>query len=295
LPQGIAYNNKDILMKALSQLYQNKSLSVYGLNIPRIKRMISTSYPAVIANELRDDNAFLLEDNTLYIQEYESTIDNDECFIKYMQYAYLLLKQLKVEGIAVKKIVIGVIYTGDILEAPKIWDTGAISVQIHQVFLSNFDTHGIYSDIKKKIDASENLSDEDILRLVVLPLTQPKKASKQKLIEDTVVLAKQIKDEKQQLFAIAGILTATDKFINRKYSDQIKEWIRMTKVARLFEEEKIEAVNKARRETRREVQNETQKQIAQKMLLKGMDYLNVMEYTGLTRDEIEQVRGLARV
>ena len=130
------------------------------------------------------------------------------------------------------------------------------------------------------------------MRLIVLPLTQQDKPIKQKLIEDTISLARQIPDEKQQLFAIAGILTATDKFIDRAYSNQIREWIKMTKVARLFEEEKIEAVNKAVDKAVNESRLAFHAQIlenARTMLLDGEDYLKVMKYTGLTREEVDQV------
>ena len=37
MSDGISYKNKDIMFKVLSQHYQNKSLEVYGLDIPRIK------------------------------------------------------------------------------------------------------------------------------------------------------------------------------------------------------------------------------------------------------------------
>ena len=281
MPDGISYNNKDVLMKVLSQLYRNKSLSAYGLDIPRIKQMLPADYPAVTANEYRGDNAFLLEDDSLYIQEYESTVEPDD-FIKYTEYVTRAYKQLKTQGVKVGKIIIGVIYTGDILNAPDIWDMGALSVHVRQVFLARFDTEGIYSGIKAKVETGENLTDEELLKLIILPLTQPDKSRKQQLIEDTVNLARQLSDEKQQLFAVAGVLTATDKFIDRSYSDQIKEWVRMTKVSRLFEEEKIEAVNVALREKTL--------QIARNLLLDGIDYLKVMKCTGLTREEVDSVR-----
>jgi len=217
MKNDISYNNKDILMKALTQLYENKSLAVYGLDIPPIKRMLNTNFPAVTAKELRCDGAFLLVDNTLYIQKYESSIDFENDFWKYNQYAYFGLKQLKIEA--------------------------------KQVFLSKFDTESIFLNLKSKIDSGEILSDEEMLNLIILPLTQPQAEKKQKLIESTVDLAKQIKDDHQQLFAIAGILTASDKFIDRSYSNSIKEWMKMTKVAQLFEEEKIDAVNKAINQT----------------------------------------------
>jgi len=81
------------------------------------------------------------------------------------------------------------------------------------------------------------------------------------------------------LFIVAGILTAANKFIDSEYSKQIKEWIRLTKVARLFEEEKIEAVNNARKEERL--------QIARNMLAAGDDIVKVMQVTSLTRAEID--------
>ena len=56
----------------------------------------------------------------------------------------------------------------------------------------------------------------------------------------------------------------------------------MTKVARLFEEEKIEAVNEAKIETKRE--------IAQNMLNMGIDILNIMKATGLKKIEVEELQ-----
>ena len=55
----------------------------------------------------------------------------------------------------------------------------------------------------------------------------------------------------------------------------------MTKVARLFEEEKIEAVNEARKEELTRV--------ALEMLAYGEDILKIMRFTKLTRDEINQL------
>lgn len=64
----------------------------------------------------------------------------------------------------------------------------------------------------------------------------------------------------------------------------------MTKVSRLFEEEKIEAVNKAVLETRQETSLEERTEFARLMLLDGQDYLKVMQFTRLTRKEIEQIQ-----
>ena len=81
---------------------------------------------------------------------------------------------------------------------------------------------------------------------------------------------------------MTGILTAASKFIDRAYSEMVKGWIKMTKVARLFEEEKIEAVNNAL--------NAQLKEFAKSLLLEGEDVLKVMKLTRLTRKEIDEIQ-----
>jgi len=82
MPDGITHSNKDVMFKVLSQNYENKSLAVYGLNVPRIKRLLPANYPAVTATEIHAENPFLLEDDSLLILEYESD-PTQEDFLKY--------------------------------------------------------------------------------------------------------------------------------------------------------------------------------------------------------------------
>ena len=80
------------------------------------------------------------------------------------------------------------------------------------------------------------------------------------------------------MFVLSGVLVTTDKFIDEKYADNIRRFLRMTKVARLYEEEKIEAINK------RTIQ------IAENLIKAGADTLMIMQATGLTKEEIEKIR-----
>lgn len=61
-----------------------------------------------------------------------------------------------------------------------------------------------------------------------------------------ISLAKEIRSEKECLFVLSGMLVFADKIIDAETSRQVKEWIRMTKVGRLYEQEKIEYANKQR-------------------------------------------------
>ncbi len=63
-------------------------------------------------------------------------------------------------------------------------------------------------------------------------------------------MAANIQDREQQLFALTGLLTFTDKLLDDEMADKIKGVIRMTKVARLFEEEKLQALAQVEEEKR---------------------------------------------
>ena len=221
MPTDITHSNKDVLFKVLSQHYKDKSFAVYGLDVPKVKQLLPSAYP-VVSTEHRADNVFLLEDDSILILEYESQVLTAN-FLKYTRYIYAAVEQLRAENLKITNVIVGVIYTGDITKAPGTYDIGALHVRVQQVFLSKFDSDKIYSDIKLKVESGTNLSDDDIMRLIILPLTQPDKNRKQQLIEETVDIAKQVPDEARQLFALAGILTAANKFIDRSYANQVKE------------------------------------------------------------------------
>jgi hypothetical protein len=225
----------------LSQNYENKSFTAFGLMLPKIKKVLPTNLPKITATELRADNVFLLEDDRILIVEYESSA-RQENFIKYMEYVISVLRlQFNTER-KVSNIIVAVVYTGDIKEAPNRLELDCFQFNVMQVFLSNFNTDELYADFRRKVEDGEKLSDEDVM-----------------------------------------------KFIDKEYSNVIKGWIAMTKVARLFEEEKIEAVNHAVNQAVNHAVNHKVHDFALKMLSSGEDYLKVMDYTGLTKDEVLKI------
>ena len=281
MAEGIKYQNKDILFKVLNETYKNKSLKVFGLDLPPIKELLPTNLPVVQADEKRGDNIFLLsDDKNILILEYESSVDNNMLF-KYGGYGFRVLESYDKAGKNYNLIIV-VIYTGDIKEAPAVLNRGSIRIETRQVFLSKFDGISMYENLRYKVENNEPLSDEDVMKFIILPLTN--KANDQKMIESSIELAKKVENDRQQLFIIAGILTAADKYIDKKYSNHVKEWIKMTQVARLFEEEKIDYGNQMVAKNRRE--------FAKRLFDMGMDVIFVMKATGLTRDEINQIQNI---
>lgn len=84
------------------------------------------------------------------------------------------------------------------------------------------------------------LGDDELLELIILPLTVKGREEKQALAEKTVELAGGIQNEEQRIQALSGILTFADKIIDKEYAKRIKEAIGMNKVAQLFYDEGIE-------------------------------------------------------
>ena len=179
-----------------------------------------------------------------------------------------------------------VIYTGDVEEAKGSFETKCLTLSMEQVFISKLPEEEIYQSIKSKLENNETLSDTELMQLIILPLTGKGKEAKQQIIENVITLTKQIKDETKQVFVLSGVLVATDKFIDEKYADNIRRYLSMTKVARLYEEEKLEAVNLARKDERRE----TRLEMIESFIKAGTDTLTLMEATGLTREELEEIK-----
>lgn len=65
-----------------------------------------------------------------------------------------------------------------------------------------------------------------------------------------------------------------------------ESYVSRTKVFRLMEEEKIEAVNRAIRKQHKEIREKA----TRSLLTDGVDILMIMKGTGLTREEIEEIQ-----
>ena len=145
---------------------------------------------------------------------------------------------------------------------------------MEQAFLSHIDGETAFETISQKLQSGIPLEDDDLMKLVILPLTMPGVEGKQKMLEKVVCLAEQVTDGKQQIFILSGVIVASDKFINREYLEQIRRRINMTQLGQLYEKEKIEYANRKTRE------------MALKMLKRNIDIVDIMEVTGLTEDEL---------
>jgi hypothetical protein len=179
MADGIAYQNMDIEFKILSEYYKEKSFKAYGLDLPKIKALLPTNLPIIKADEKRLDNLFLLEDDTLAIVDYESK-DSLSNRVKYVNYISRVMEKYFTDEKKIRDIRLIIIYTGDVVSAKDRLDTTCFSLRFEQVFLKDLEGEQIYQRIKEKLGTKEVLTDEELMQLIILPLTEIGRDQKQK-------------------------------------------------------------------------------------------------------------------
>lgn len=274
--EGIAYQNKDILFKILGQTYKEMSFAAYGIDLPSIRALLPTDLPKISANEKSVDNLFLLEDGTYAIVDYESVYKRINK-IKYLNYIARVMEKYYKEDENFNLRLI-VIYTGDVDQAEPDLKTACFTLHAEQAFLAHIDGRAAFQEIQEKLQAGKPLDNDDLMRLVILPLTVPGTEGKQKMLETVVELAEQLWDEEQRIFILSGVVVASDKFIEKEYMEQVRRKINMTQIGQMYEEEKIEFANQ------RVLKEKTE--IAKILLQEGADTVMIMKATGFTEEEL---------
>lgn len=292
MPEGIAYQNKDIEFKLLSETFKERSFEAYGLDLPRIKAVLPTNLPEVTANEKHLDNLFQLEDDTIAIVDYES---EDRLYnrVKYVNYIARIMERYYRDEGRIPNLRMIVIYTGDVGSAKASLEMGCFTLRMEQVFVSHLQGEEVYQKIKRKVENQEQLTEQELMRLIILPLAEKGKGNKQRRVEEVVELAKMMEDARTQAFVITGVLVCSDKFVDREYAESIRRYLSMTKVFQILEEEKREAIAQAERKAAEEATKKTawdiRSELAVRMLRKAEDIEKIVEYSGLTEAEIEKV------
>ncbi len=156
----------------------------------------------------------------------------------------------------------------------------------------------MYLRLKEKVGKGLRLTDEELMEFIILPLSYRKKDEKERKVQETVELAVHIRDRGQQLFALAGILAFTDKVIDTETVNKIRRAIEMTQVARIFEEEKQEALAQAARMFEKEKQQAVEQAVEQiskkavirmiKMDLPTEKIVSIMP--DYSQDDVEKIR-----
>ena len=256
MADSIAYQNKDITSKLLSETFVGKSLSVYGVNLPRIKGMLPTNLPVIWANELRLDNLFELEDGSLLLIDYES-VYGDLDKITYGQYMLRIAERYRAMGKSVPMIRLLIIYTADVRreQVSLTMDRKGFLIRMEAAFLSELDSESIRLQLAAKVKSGAPLTEEDMMRFIILPLSFRDKEKKVEVLQESVALAAEIEDDAVSRFILSGLVVFSDKIIDAATREKVWRLIRMTKIGQMF----LDEMDKVREEMAEQVKRAEQK------------------------------------
>lgn len=279
---AITYQNKDLVSKLFGDRMKGKSLSLLGLGTDlKVKDVRPTNIPVVQARELRMDNLFELEDGSVAVLDYESEYRKSN-FIKYGRYVMDVADRYLKEG-KEPDIRMLVLYTADIEKAETAFERTACSIRTEAAYLVGVPSGEWMEEARRSI-AEGTIPEKVLMHLVLLPLTYKGEERKQEAIRECVELARQIPDKGQESFVLAGILTFTDKVINKETRQYIKEVLGMTQIGKMLMDEGRQAGIREGRQAG--IQEEARKN-ARNLLKRGTSLEEVAEILELPVETVQ--------
>ncbi len=193
---------------------------------------------------MRLDNIFIFEDGSAGIIDYESDYDYLRQNAKYLGYIARIVERFRRDGNPLHKLHLIVLYTANVKkESVKLsYDIGCLQIEKEAGFLSELDADTILSGIRRKMQIGESLNEIEQMQLIILPLARKSRKKKLETLKEGIEIAKNIADEGLSVLLLSAMVVFSDKIIDATTSENVRRWIQMTKVGRLFEEEKIEAL-----------------------------------------------------
>jgi hypothetical protein len=245
----------------MSELFKDKTIEYYELNLPKIISVKPTELPVINVSDRNMDFVFELEDNSLLHLEFQTTWKKAD-LLRFAQYDIALYQKER------RKINTVVIYSGKYESAENELDMGSNKYKVLQVFMIKYDGIKRYEEIKGKIEKKEPLTDKDQMDLVFLPLMRNEK-SEEEVTKEALELAITIPDENKKEAVIGSLLGFSDNYVREEYLNKLKEVIRMTKIgASLFEEGVEKGKREGKREGERKGKIEGEKEFAIRILSK---------------------------
>lgn len=267
----ISYHNNDILMKVLAERFRDKTLDALGIQSARIKNLLPTVNPVVEANERRNDIIFLLEDGTLLHLEFQTT-ESEQDLIRFLSCDVRLIRQQK------RQVRTAVIYAGRIIQALTRLEYGSVCYQVENIYMGSYDGDKEYNRLKDKLKQGKALSEEDTLKLILLPLMKSREKEENLTIQ-AAELAKSA-DRETKIFVLAALIVLSDKIMSEGNKRKLLEVLKMTEIEQWIKEE-------GRQEGRMEGGREEKKRTALNMLKLGMAPEVIAKVTELSPEEIQ--------
>jgi predicted transposase/invertase (TIGR01784 family) len=315
--------HEDLTLKCVTDFFSEGAAKFFGVN-EKLVGLIETETNHFEQKQLFADLVFLTEENTAVHFEFQSTASKENLYRFCLTDAYLMYRHnvkqkskkekeeenARFSSVKIKSVKTIVIYTGNIEKTVTELNMGSNNYKVHAVYMSDFDGDEKFSEIKTKLESGKRLTDKELLEITLLPLMKIS-GDRSEMIKNSVSLGRQIEEEHTQSKIMAALNMLAEKFVkDEKKLAEIREMMRMTRIAQAFIDEGIErgiaigieegiakgnaigievgmekgitiGIEEGRVEGRVEGSLEMAKAIARALLARGVPEKEVAEITGL--------------
>jgi len=210
------------------------------------------------------DVVFLLDDDSYLHFAFVTGYNSKDAMLKSAGYDIRLHER---DGRDVYSVII---YTADVKTKPKGVRIGTLTYNPDIILMSEYDGNSIFAELEAKINAGQELKDIDILNLVFLPLmkhTLPRK----ELAKKTIMLAQKIPDVSKRNACMAAAFGFARKYVTDAEVNELLEVMQMSELVVMLVTNAI-------------------KDVARKMLQRGMSISAIAEDTGLDESTIRELQ-----
>ncbi|MDR1687406.1 MAG: hypothetical protein LBS21_02185 [Clostridiales bacterium] len=195
---------EDIIMKSIMELFKGDAIKFFGVD-KKIVSVERTEFTQIKASQKTDDWMLIAEDGSYIHVEFQTTYSLEDLSRFMLSDAMLYFKERK----PIKTIVV---YSSDIKETITAIDAGALQYGVEAFYMVKLNGDKAHEEIKAKIDAGAELTKQDLMSIVFLPMMKSE-FDKVKSLERSILLSKEIKTETMQAQIQAMIELLAEKFV----------------------------------------------------------------------------------
>ena len=252
---------QDAYLKALTKSLSGGALAAIGVHGVELAAPLPTELPA---NVLHTDKTWRMQDNRVFHLEFQHDRETD--LHRFLEYDVRLARHHRM------KIRTVVLYHGEVTRAPEKLDIGTAKYHVENVYLSDQNGDAALDIVSRHLQ-TDGWEPEDRLRLALA--MNMDLADRNRAFERLFALVPQVPEEGRDL-VVAALLALGEKGLSEAEQKRLREELRQ--------------VSKMAQDLYEEGQEDKAVAVAKAMLADGEDAERITRYTGLSREQIEELR-----
>jgi hypothetical protein len=280
------YHAKDMFLKNIVSAFAHDSLRWMGIEHTDVVGVMPTEITTVEIRKDMMDYVFMLADDSLLHLEFQSTEEKD-------LHRFLLYDTLLSRKEPHRQIRTVVFYENQVKSALDTLDFGSAYYHVENIYLAHKEADEILARIQDHLNTGM-FTIEDRFDLA-FALHMHRSRSLEEMIQQSITLIEQVPDPQERSYVAAIFVELGIHWLGDDHKKQIRKWVERMDIVKEIVEEAVEETRiKALREGiqvgRQEGEFLKALQVAERMFHKGSSVSDVVDLTGLSEKDAEEIR-----